>query len=228
MRETYHIELEDGHMILACAGRIMLVDTGSQVSLTDCDSFAFAGKLHKKRSGFKDKAIQMVRELLGFHIDVLLGMDVLADYALTIDYKRQTLEVSDEPMNFGGAPTIQFMTVFSKVPFVRANVGDKQYYMALDTGAKISYVRKEATDGVEPVDFSSDFHPVYGRFETEIFELDVTVGDHSFMCEFGVLPPSFPVDLSKMMLGGVLGYDFFKKFRVRLDFRRSLMALDRQ
>jgi hypothetical protein len=98
--------------------------------------------------------------------------------------------------------------------------------MAVDTGAPLSYVDNFVTDRLEPCGEKEDFHPIAGRYVTKVYELEGTVGGKPFNGLYGNLPMKLGLPLNMFGINGVIGYDFFKSFRVMLDFRsgRAIIA----
>ena len=72
MTETYNIDLFDGHLIFANNGLKVLVDTGSPFSIGKDPHFEFMGQQYHCNEG-----ISTISEMMGYDIDVLMGMDVL-------------------------------------------------------------------------------------------------------------------------------------------------------
>lgn len=223
MNREYKIDLYDGHLIIHDGGKTLLIDTGSPISLTNMDSFEFMGRQFKGNQSIGGKGIADVCTQLGREIDVLAGLDVISHFTFIIDYRNQTLQASDDesaavqgckiPLNNMGAITVLM------------SVDGSQYNFALDTGAKISYIRRSATSNDQPVEQRNDFNPLLGYFTTPIFAKQATIGDLTFDCKFGNLPQMAEMALSMASIDGVIGFDLFDSFTVALDLRHAAMYL---
>ena len=96
----------------------------------------------------------------------------------------------------------------------------------LDTGAKISYVASETTNGLTPDETDTDFYVGFGDFETPVFNLETTIADKPFRVRYGNLPSLLESTLMGLSgTKGVIGYDFFNSFKVLIDYRTNTLYL---
>ena len=97
--------------------------------------------------------------------------------------------------------------------------------LALDTGAKISYIDNSYTEGDNQVGIKDDFNPLVGHFQTPIFAMEASICDNPFPVNFGVLPPILAMPLQMMGIYGAIGYDLFNTFMVVMDFNDNKLYI---
>ena len=221
MERAYDINLYDGHLIINENGKDILVDTGSPVTLSRDVDFQFMGESHQAFTNAGGQTVDDFGQVMGYPLDVLLGMDILSDLSVFVDYKQNQVIFSDEGFCHDG---------FSKLPMrknvlgaisVQLTVKDRLMNFALDTGAKISYVDDKCTLSEVPVENRDDFSPYVGHYSTPIYDMQAMAGDTSFPVKFGNLPHGLSAPLKMMGLDGAIGYDLFAAFTVIMDFKQN-------
>lgn len=221
MERVYDINLYDGHLIINENGKDILVDTGSPVTLSRDGEFQFMEECRQASTNADGQTVDDIGQLMGYPLDVLLGMDILSDLSVFVNFKHKQVIFSDKVFCHDG---------FSKLPMrksvlgaisVQLTVKDGLMNFALDTGAKISYVDDKCTSSEVPVENRDDFSPFVGHYSTPIYDMQAMVGDVSFPVKFGTLPHSLSAPLKMMGLDGVIGYDLFAAFTVIMDFKRN-------
>ena len=223
MNRTFNIDLYDGHLILIYDGLKVLVDTGSPVTIGDSNSFKFMEEEYKCETSFGGKDINSISQLMNYDVNVLMGMDIIERYYVRTNYKHQQVTFSNEPL-----PVEQMVSspiLRSKMGAVCINIGVKgrNVKLALDTGAKISYIDQSFIVGEEQIGIRDDFNPLIGHFQTPIFAMEASIGDCSFLVNFGVLPPTLAMMLQMMDIYGAIGFDLFNVFTVILDFKNNML-----
>ena len=223
MKKTFSINNFDKHLIIEENGKTYLIDTGSPFSVHDGDSLEFCGQ--QFTDNMAPCSPENISSLLGMHIDALVGYNVLTHYAILFDYDQGEITFSDEELTLPNAISLPINTSFG-VPKVRMSLLGNEDDFFLDTGAKISYVASETTEGLTPDETDTDFYLGYGDFETPIFNLETTIAGKSFRVRYGNLP--FLLERTLMGLSntkGVIGYDFFNSFKVLIDYRTNMLYL---
>lgn len=213
MIRKFEIDLYEPHLI------------GSPVSLTDRESFEFMGVTYPGCRSIGDKGIGVVAEQLGREIDVLVGLDVLNNYVIDIDYVRYLLEIANKPFEKDGSIVTMHKGSMG-ILTIPMSVDGKVFNFALDTGAKISYVNRKVTVKDSSVKCLKDFNPLFGYFSTPIFNKTVGIGGQIFQCEFGNLPAMVELSLAMLGIDGVIGYDLFNAFNVTIDFINNKCILN--
>lgn len=225
MKRDYQIDLYEGHLIIIDNWKILLLDTGSPVSLTKMEEFEFMGQTFRGTRSIGGRGIDTVSGYLRRNIDVLVGMDVLGRFTFEVDYRNKILTVNDDPSFVYRGSVVNIGKAFMGTLTIPAVVEGKQYTFALDTGAKISYINHTLTVSDTPVEQRPDFNPLFGYFTTFIYPKIVEIGSKQFECKFGNLPAMAENPLSMVGIDGVIGYDLFEAFKVVLDFGKGLLIL---
>ncbi len=224
MEKTYSINLFDGHLIFAEEGRQILLDTGSPLSLSRDGEVVIMGMTHQcsrrlPMYGGPDE----FSKLIGYDIDVLLGLDILRDYKVKIDYAARELTISDTAFDTEGYSRVPLsLRIYYLLPMT---VNGSPHTFALDTGARISYIHAKETSQLQPIDEREDFNPEVGRFTTPIFQMSATVAQHTFPVQFGNAPSRLATALGLFGIEGIIGYDLFAAFTVILDLSASRLYL---
>ncbi len=84
--------------------------------------------------------------------------------------------------------------------------------MFLDTGAKISYLKKSLTAGSPLTGRVDDFYPGIGRFQTTTFKTAVAVMGETVVLNCGNLPSLLETTLTMAGCAGIIGNDIFRHF----------------
>lgn len=225
MKRTFDINLVDGHLLISDNGNTILVDTGSPLTVHQEDTLCFLGREFPVHTSIMGDGIGSLCRLSGIEFTTLLGMDILSQYRVVFDYEnRQITFLTDEESGLEGT-TLPLLNVMGGVKAVTMQINGQQLKVAIDTGAPLSYVDTMVTDGLEPVGEKEDFHPMAGRYTTPVFQLEAVLGGKRFTGSYGNLPAMMGMSLQLMGLDGVVGYDFFRSFKIQFDFRNSLLVI---
>jgi len=215
MSTTFSITLHDGHPVLQHEGLTCLVDTGSPYSCHEAAVIPFLGREYP-RGAIQMLDIPQLRALTGIpEFTTLLGMDIIGRYFTVFDYRARTITFSEEPMVMTGQRLE--MGQYMNVPIIQVQVEGTPRRMYLDSGARLGYLTQTATQGRHAEAVEQDFHPSIGRFETPVFRLPGTVEGMSFEARYGNLPAALEGLLSRTWTNGILGHDFFSRFKVGID-----------
>ena len=223
MEKTYTINNYDNHLIIEDNGKTLLIDTGSPFSIFDGASLDFCGRQFPK--GLSMCSADAISSLLGMHVDALVGNDILKHFNVLVDYAEGTITLSDEALNLPDAVELPFDLSFG-VPKVNMTLQGEERRFFLDTGAKISYVSSQMTQGLNSVETATDFYMGFGNFDTPIYNMEASVAGQSFNVRVGNLPPILEGTLIGLSgTAGVIGYDFFNRFKVVFDYANCKMLL---
>lgn len=219
----YVLRVINGHLFTSIDNRRVLIDSGVPVSLGAEDEWYFMQEVHPISQGYLGVTLEQIIRLVGVPVDVLLGSDILKNYCLYFELNRQRFSISHQPMlrsrhNFP-------MPLLMGVPGVRADIRGQPVEMYLDTGAKLSYVSRNVVRGLEPAGKEMDFYPGLGEFETEVYPVEISLGDLVFTLRCGVLPNMLEKALLISGKQGIIGTEFFTKYSVQLDFPRQTLSL---
>lgn len=224
MTKTFDIDFYDGHLIINNDGQKVLVDTGSPVSIGRSNHFLFMDQEHNCMTSYLGQDINAFAEMIGYDIDVLMGMDVIGNYNMLTDYKSAKVTFSTEDIPFESVCIISIAQT-KGVFFVVLKVKGEDVRLFLDTGAKISYIAETYTSGETAIEVLEDFYPMIGQFTTPIYAMEASIGGQSFPVKFGKLPKLIALPLQMVGIEGIIGYDLFSKYKVLLDFHNNRMLL---
>jgi predicted aspartyl protease len=166
----------------------------------------------------------------GISSDGNLGHAMMKDWALGIDYKHQRLTFDTEPKALPGIPFelagkgAALITVMASV-----NGGQPEAFL-LDTGAGASVITPELADRMG-ITLGQEI-PILGASGQDKGHLalieSLTVGNRTAK-GLNVVVADFLGALSKRIgrnVSGVVGYDFLKRFDVRIDYRHSTLNFE--
>lgn len=220
MKRTFKIDFVEGHLLIRDNESIILVDTGSPVTMHKESTLSFLGREHR----VLNKGVDYLSRLAGVEFTTLMGMDILSQYRVVFDYEDE--EITFLTHDEAGLEGVE-MALPSLIGMILVNmqVAGRQCLMALDTGAPVSYLDDSITRGMQPVGEKEDFHPMAGRYVTPVYELEAEVGGKTFSATFGNLPTVMALQLKLLRVDGVIGYDFFKSFKVMIDAAESKLVI---
>lgn len=225
MSKTFDIDMYDGHLIFIVDGMKVLVDTGSPVTIGGRNSFKFMEEEYECHTAFMGKDISGISKLMNYDIDVLMGMDIIERYYVQTDYKYRQITFSKEPLPVEQMSSASLIRGHMGEVCINLTVKDNTIKLALDTGAKISYIDNSYTEGENRIGVKDDFNPMIGHFETPIFAMEASIGDRHFPVNFGVLPPLLGMSLQMMGICGAIGFDLFNAFMVVMDFKNKKLYI---
>lgn len=224
MTKTFDIYFYDGHLIINDNGQKVLVDTGSPVTIGRSDHFVFIDQEYNCTTSYFGQNIPSISRMMGYDIDVLMGLDVIGEYEMLTDYKSAKVTFSSEDIPFEPVCTTPIIREMGAICVI-LRVKGKDVKLALDTGARISYISESYTLDEAEIEVREDFNPAIGQFKTPIYAMEASVDGQSFPVNFGVLPSLLAMSLQMVGIEGAIGYDLFNKYKVLLDFKNNKMLL---
>lgn len=164
----YSYKLVNNHIIVDIEGKNYVLDTGFPFS------FSFIGdnyvEIDERKVRLAPKPVQFNNaktfECIGMAVDGLLGLDSFV--AVTI-YKNGIIDFKANDIDGDVIHMIRDFPLAINVSF-----GSVQGRLAIDTGAKYGYGRKEIFD-VDPFDRVNDYNPYIGELRSDIYHLTVTI-----------------------------------------------------
>lgn len=153
----------------------------------------------------------------------MLGADVLGRFDLILDAIRGTVTVSTAELPHKGQTVV--LDEVMGIPIVTARIRGKEYRMFFDTGAQISYFQNKSLTDFPAAGTITDFYPGVGRFQTETYNLKVTLSETVFTVRCGILPR--PLGATLMMAGaeGIVGNEILRNRTVGYFPRRHALVL---
>ena len=209
----YPIEIFDNHVIVINNEKRLLIDTGSPITISHDNQIEIFGSNYPTEDRYFSANIDEIGNYVGCKLDALVGNDILKNFPFTIDFVNQAFHIWDTLPIDSDFLEDHIQATFIGIPTIDIEINkDYQIKSWLDTGAKISYIKKEYVQQSEVIRSEKDFVPDYGEFETQIYKFMMTFCNKDIPFEFGVLPSK----LENRMLSGsthsIVGSDIFKFF----------------
>ena len=219
MTYTYKLEIKKKHPIITTDdGRRLIVDTGATV--TAGPKFRLCGESMPGGSIFVD----VLKCLGGYRAKGLLGLDVLKKYHVVIDYPNEQIMFSDQPFGIKGERLTMNKGLLGEIGF-DADINGRPSKVVFDTGAPISYVAANLVEGYEIVGHDKDFYPCGGKFDVDLHNVDLRIGDAIEMkIKAGVLPGMLALTAA-LMGDAIIGYDLLSRGQVELDFENGFITI---
>jgi len=223
MTDQYPFELSRGHIVAEINGVNVLLDTGSPLSFGDCGSLVLTGNEHRISRGSVGVSIDHIREFVGADVGAILGGDLLAGARVEICWYERQVVFSDKQDDM--QPSLStHMALLMGVPVVEIGMSGTRGTAFVDTGATLSYVVTEHTNGLKSSGREHDFHPSIGEFDTEVFELALELCGVEFQLRVGTLPLQLALLLNLTGTSAILGNDLFGTFaRITLDYPGEIL-----
>ncbi len=221
---VFNIDTFDGHIILIDNGKKILLDTGCPYTIGIHDTFDFMGRQHHCFTSLAGFGINDISKLMNYQVDILMGMDLIGQYYLRIEYNSKTVTFSENEIPFQSICTTPIRSNMGAISVV-LSVKNENVTLALDTGAKISYIGKKFTHNEVLNGKKTDFNPMIGNFETPIYNINASIEGVVFPVKFGNLPDMYASQMKMMGLDGAIGYDLFIAYNVYLDFQNMTMHI---
>jgi hypothetical protein len=223
--------LNDGnHAVIPVNGLRVFLDTGSP--------FTFRHPRGPSRFSLFEQEVSLPNmpvpagnmeagsDLLGFHFDVLMGVDLMSQLAWRLDWATGTAEAAPTLDDEGGTTWVRMppsMGMTNACPSCRVN-GERDLAL-FDTGAQLSYRVGSPSPTARLVGEIRDFNPQLGIFETQVWEDSLEIGGHQIPIRFGRVPSQAQGLFEAMGVQWILGSDLIRSFRVTLDFPQHRLGL---
>ncbi len=219
--KTFNLTIFDGHPIIHNNNNVILIDTGAPSTIHITDSLTFLANTYSTTTDYMGMSIAAISEQLGMNITSLMGIDILSEYHLLIDYQNNNIGFSKNKIDLHGKEIS--ITSIIGVPIIELVIDGKKLKFFLDTGAKLSYLSNTITNNYKSIGTEKDFYPGVGEFETNCYKITTTIGENSFKVKYGNLPQLLQMTLMLGGTDGIMGYDFFNNFKVMLDLNNNLL-----
>lgn len=151
---------------------------------------------------FSLAAPEIVSEQLGMEIDSLIGCDQLRGVAVEIDWKGKHVTWSPSTASPEGA--IPLVKSGFGVPLLDLKGPTGTAQAIFDTGAPLTYVPADLVARARSHGTHEDFFPGLSEFETNLYQVPITVGTHEFTVARGVLPPLLAMALGLLCPSGYI------------------------
>lgn len=210
----YNLTCKGEHLFVALPEGIFLVDTGSPTSFSRLGRLSFA----RQTETVPTSAMGMLDadELSGYvgvNVDGLIGMNLLARHMIVFDDDKMFVDECPIPDHDF---TLLESDSFMGIPIVSIRIAGQNVKMFLDSGAKLSYLDADYLKSFPVDETLPDFYPGIGRFTVDVSAVPCEIAGFHVPEKFGRLPSILQATLMIGGVHGILGHDFFARFRVGL------------
>lgn len=218
---VYQLDRFDNYPVAVVDGMRILLDTGSPFSVGN-GKVEIAGRQFNLGSQMGITVDQLSR-WMNTKIDALIGSDVLSDFAVSMDWWQSSVAFLPKGTALAGAELAAGLLMGT--PVLEFSAAGRKAKGVFDTGAKLCYAPESALSNLVPVNHIHDLHPMTGPFETDVFELNVEVGGHTFVANCGVLPKPLGALLGGMTgIEWVIGADLLRQGTIGLDLCKGRLT----
>ena len=208
----YPLEVFGGHLLIRREGQALLLDTGSPVSIGGQSSCRFLGQEFPVQPRYNELTTEQLSEHLGTRIDVLLGADLLARFAVAIDAETGRVVFGEDRGPHCGR--VVPLETIGGIPVVEVGLAGRALRTLFHTGATVSCLHGADMRPYPFVGIARDFYPGQGEFATELRCVPLTFGDQAVGLTCGMLPPILDRSLLLAGLHGIVGTNLLQSFKV--------------
>jgi hypothetical protein len=220
--EQFDAELHNGVPIIECRGLRVAIVTGAPRSFGNGPVFLLGTRHPLPREAAPAVTADTIAEHLGTHVDAVIGGDILARYECLINLAQCRVTFSNGSLGMDGVSLRTPLKM--EVPSAEIRVGGRTGVAFLDTGARLSYLDPSLATG-RPVAREKDFLPLFGEFETDVYEMEIELAGLRFRGRFGVLPPPLREQLSALGAQGIVGSELLQRFPLLLDLQHHRIMI---
>lgn len=227
-RCVYRPRIDEHLLIQTRDAGFVLLDTGSPKSFKRGD--AEISILMDKISDNNDGLLEEISRHIGCQkIIGLIGSDILKDKDVSIDPLSETIIFSQPIGNdahYKGVKTDIGMTM--EIPTIEFEINGKKHTAFIDTGARLNYISPEFTKNIKPAQKGvKDFYPLLGRFDTDVYCLEISIGSEPITMNFGTLPPPLQAAIGITGINSIIGSEILKTFAMHISIAGRFIILAR-
>ena len=157
-------------------------------------------------------------------------MQFLAQHKVLFDYQKETLTVADLSDNLTVDHPVAGLSMHNVYGpariIVTMNINGVDRNILFDSGACIAnYLTKSITNTEKYLRTVTDFHPLIGFYDVDLYEHSVKIGNETVGIPFGTQPAEVEPHVRAAGAVGVIGIGLYEKFQVLLDFPNKRLVL---
>lgn len=216
------IEEVNSHIIINDEQNV-LIDTGSPLSFHQSGQIVLGNETFNVPSSVLGVTSEYLSQKVGKEINGLVGMDILNKNPIMISLKDKMMFINDDAHYEKILRQVGELSRSGGLMGIEMLINGQLARMIVDTGAKISYVKGPFVEGLESKGEADDFLPYIGDFKTSLYPCTTTLlfetnhEEVSYKQDFGEMPPTISKIVSTLNMDGIIGYEFFKKFRLQIN-----------
>lgn len=221
--ETLPLILEKGLIFVILNGKKWLLDTGAPASFGGTPKIQIDGKNFLISRNFMSfNKDSLVREL-NIELEGLIGNDVINQFDFLFDVEHQTVTISNDHLKLEGQNINLSYLIGS--PLLKVTILSQEFTTIFDTGAEINYILDDIIQNFEPMGRFEDYNPILGKFSTETYNVEITIGGILFRLRCGKLPEIGSAPLQAFGVKGIIGNSILHERVVGYFPRRRLLVL---
>ncbi len=209
-------EFVAGHVVASLDGRRVLVDTGSPVTFGRVEQLRLLDGAHPIATGVLgftvETAAEHIRKLPGvapdFGVDVLLGTDLLWGHQLRLDFPSRMVRIAPASAREGTSSS-SGRTRFLIEELVLA--GGRSALALVDTGAPVSYLSTQHTDGIRVSGWARDFFHGGGDFQVPLRIVHGRFRERAVAVAFAEPPVSVWMAMRLLGVQAIVGTDLLEQ-----------------
>lgn len=213
--------LKDRLPFIESENGVLFLNTGSPVSFCDTGCIQLGEDTHQVSQRYLTSTIDRVSDLTNLDIRGQIGMDILSNYSVLVDYASCRFETNPQLMS---KPSVSIdLKKMMEMPCIQIHVQNEVVNSLLHTGAPLGflYSRRYGRGAFESFN-GIDYHYAFAdKYYTPMYHVPWKIRDLSFTGDFIHMPDVFEYVTFSDTQNGVqfiLGYDFFNNAKVVMDF----------
>ena len=222
MEFSSHRIKETNNHIVTNDEQLLLIDTGSPFSFHKSGRILLGAEEISVPTSIMGVTDDYLTQKVGCEIHGIIGLDIINQYHTLISIKDNLMFINDDAVYREKLRRAVPGGPIGGIIGVEMSINGRVARMLVDTGAKISYIKKEFVEGLNIKDIVEDFSPYIGDFKTPLYscqtELLSSNGNviASYMQDYGEMPQIVLMTIEMVKMDGIIGFDLFKKFRLQL------------
>ena len=218
------LQLREGYLFIESGRELWLLHTGAPFSFGASRTLCIAGEQFSIGPGVAGINAETISQSVKVPCAGLIGADILGRFDHIMDIDGGTLALSKDELQHQGESIP--LTYWMEIPVVKARIGDRVFQMFFDTGAHVSYLQDASLTSFPPAGRVNDFYPSFGTFQTETYEVPVSLGAVTFTLQCGTLPAQLAKTLLMMSdKKGIVGNAILHNRKVGYFPRRRMLIL---
>jgi Ca-activated chloride channel family protein len=219
--EAFDVELHRGVPVIVCQGVRAAIVTGTPISFGRLP-LQILGQEYHLPADLAGASAESIGQSLGTTIDAVIGGDLFVQFECLIDLGRGKVVFSHGSLGCDG---VSLRTpLHLDVPTADVTIGARQGIGFVDTGARLSYMDPAAITG-RPVGREKDFLPMFGEFETDVYEAEIELAGLQFRARFGLLPAMLQQAMAALGGQWVIGSELLRQCPLLLDLQHHRIML---
>jgi len=221
--QTLPLIYRDKHLFVKIESSLWLLDTGAPTSFGNTKSITIAGKKFTIAKSYMGLSSVTLSEFVGVQCIGLLGADIIGHFDHIFDCTNEKLTVSLDELTHSGQ-TLQ-LSDFMSIPILTARISDSECRMFFDTGAQISYYQDDALTDFPADESITDFYPGVGQFQTDTYQVDISLSGIDFTLRCGTLPGLLGATLKMADTQGIIGNQIMNNRVIGYFPRRNVLCM---